>query len=585
MDPEDIEAREFATSLRGYDREEVDSFRRGVAAEVRRLRSALAQQVASASSAESPTPPDTADAYRQVGDETARILVAAEQAAREIKERGQREVAELLADAREEAAALGRAAIAERETIEEDIRQLQEARAMLGTEMEDLRRRFEELVLRLRQPFEIRRTRPKPADPKRPAPDAWAPDEPQAPPQGKAGPVEAPTSAATRPTVPAAGSTPSGPGPQTRPPVPAPDRAPSSPAPKATRPAPAAPPEPMSPAARFLGASAPRVIPFTEGEGGRGSATVPGAAPVEEAAPTAPAAAPAASTGQAQIAEAVDAVTVVTAPAASQADPGVASDAPAAHEAGTNGGAPQADVPAHLVPPRPRLPDLPAPGDGPGALAWRTAALGDLPGDAAKRLKRLLQDDQNELLERLRTWRGVGPAATHVASPDTHAERFTAGLRDVLEAAFSAGRHAGGSSDPGDPSTTIASLVTKQLVTPLRRDLMRLIEPPPGWDTSATAASKRASDVYRVWKGVRTDLLGEGLVYAVFHQGLLQAVSGNGSANKEWVVSADERNCPREVCRSNASAGPVGLDAPFPSGHVVPPAHGGCTCTLLLVRD
>jgi hypothetical protein len=158
-------------------------------------------------------------------------------------------------------------------------------------------------------------------------------------------------------------------------------------------------------------------------------------------------------------------------------------------------------------------------------------------------------------------------------------------LRDVLEIAFSAGRQAGGGSDPGDPAGTIASLVTKQLVTPLRRDLMRLIEPPPGWDTSATAASKRASDVYRVWKGVRTDLLGEGLVYAVFHQGLLQAARDSGSANKEWVVSADERNCPREVCRSNASAGPVGLDAPFPSGHAVPPAHGGCTCTVLMRRD
>jgi hypothetical protein len=273
---------------------------------------------------------------------------------------------------------------------------------------------------------------------------------------------------------------------------------------------------------------------------------------------------------------------VITAPADA---PPPAPEPPAPAESAPNGAASAAAIPPDVVPPRPRLPDLPAPGDGEGALAWRTAALGDLPGDAAKRLKRLLQDDQSELLERLRAWRGVGPAASHIPPPDQHGERFTDGLRDVLEIAFSAGRHAGGSSEPGDAGATIASLVTKQLVTPLRRDLMRLIEPPPGWDTSATAASKRASDVYRVWKGVRTDLLGEGLVYAVFHQGLLQAAGGSGSATKEWVVSADERNCPREVCRSNASAGPVGLDAPFPSGHVVPPAHGGCTCTLLMRKD
>jgi hypothetical protein len=237
------------------------------------------------------------------------------------------------------------------------------------------------------------------------------------------------------------------------------------------------------------------------------------------------------------------------------------------------------------------LPELPprleAPGDPQEVLAWRASALGGLPVDAARLLKRLLHQDQSELLERLRAWRGAGPAASHVPQPDLHTARFAQGLGDVLEAAFRVGRWAGGSADPGDAVPTIEALVTKQLVTPLRRDLVRLIEPSAGSDTSPTAASKRASDVYRVWKGVRTDLLGEGLVYAVFHQGLIRAAteaaaSRNGSASKEWVVSADEGNCPREVCSANASAGPVDLDAPFPSGHLVPPAHGGCSCTLLL---
>jgi hypothetical protein len=341
----------------------------------------------------------------------------------------------------------------------------------------------------------------------------------------------------------------------------------------------------VSPGARFLGATAPKVIPFTQDQSGGRSATLPaGQAPAASvpSPPASPAAPPAQPAETAEPVDAEESVTVITAPADAPV-PSVEPPAPA--ETAANGGATSADaIPPDVVPARPRLPDLPAPGDGEGALAWRSAALGDLPGDAAKRLKRLLQDDQSELLERLRSWRGVGPAASHIPPPDQHGERFTSGLRDVLDIAFSAGRQAGGSSDPGDPAATIASLVTKQLVTPLRRDLMRLIEPPPGWDTSATAASKRASDVYRVWKGVRTDLLGEGLVYAVFHQGLLQAARASGSANKEWVVSADERNCPREVCRSNAAAGPVGLDAPFPSGHAVPPAHGGCTCTVLVRR-
>src|SRR5438093_5148301 len=175
MNPNDIEAREFAVANRGYDCEEVDAFLRVVGAEVRRLQSRLAKQGTSEEAVEASadvpgstqgavedlSAPDPAETYRRVGDETARILVAAEQAAVEIKERGEREAAELVAAARREAIALHKAAKAERGGLEQDIRQLHEARSLLGVEMEDMRRRFEELVLRLRRPFDVRRPKPK----------------------------------------------------------------------------------------------------------------------------------------------------------------------------------------------------------------------------------------------------------------------------------------------------------------------------------------------------------------------------------------------------------------------------------------
>jgi DivIVA domain-containing protein len=525
MNPNDIEAREFTVANRGYDREEVNAFLRVVGAEVRRLQNALARQGTSGweaggapadelgsgpEAAEGASAPDPAETYRKVGDETARILVAAEQAAMEIKERGQREAAELVAVAREEAIALHKAAKAERGGLERDIRQLREARSLLGVEMEDMRRRFEELVLRLRQPFDVRRPKPK---------------------------------AGLPPTEPFFRSSPP-------PMIPVPAAPAEAPAAEEGQQAPPATPQTEAPLAEEpvvkLGASASIDVkaseapaPFTSVNGSGSRAPEPEAAPPPERAPQPP-------------------------------EPEAAQP-------------PEPEAAAELPPP---------PGDAQEALDWRDAVLGEMPADAARRLKRLLQEDQGDLLERLRTWRGSGPAASQVVAPDQHVARFAAGLGDVLTAAFQAGRGAGrvagGSpdlADGGDPAPVVEALVTKQLVAPLRRDLLRLIESPSGGDATATAVSKRASDVYRVWKGVRTDLLGEGLVYAVFHQGLLDTVQGNGSAvSKEWVVSSDEGNCPREVCRSNASAGPVDPDAPFPSGHLAPPAHGGCTCTLLLVR-
>ena len=38
-------------------------------------------------------------------------------------------------------------------------------------------------------------------------------------------------------------------------------------------------------------------------------------------------------------------------------------------------------------------------------------------------------------------------------------------------------------------------------------------------------------------------------------------------------------------CRANAAAGVVGVDVSFPSGHLAPPAHGGCTCTVVAAAE
>ena len=164
---------------------------------------------------------------------------------------------------------------------------------------------------------------------------------------------------------------------------------------------------------------------------------------------------------------------------------------------------------------------------------------------------------------------------------DVEGERFVAGLREVLEPALLAGRRVGGAPAIGEPPDAVAALVTKQVVGALRRDLGRMIEPRLLAGDTATTVSERAGDVYRVWKGVRTELLGEGLVYAAFHHGLLDAWREANRPGKCWSLSPDEADCPKDACRANAAAGVVGLDAPFPSGHLAPPAHGGCTCTVV----
>jgi hypothetical protein len=223
------------------------------------------------------------------------------------------------------------------------------------------------------------------------------------------------------------------------------------------------------------------------------------------------------------------------------------------------------------------------------ALRVRAEALGEAPLLAGRSLKRLLSEDQNDLLDRIRRHRGRGSFEADIFPAVAQVERFVEGLRGALEPAFLAGRRVGGGLVAGDPPAgvpdVVGPLVSKQVVTPLRRDLGRMIEPRLAAGDTATTVSERAGDVYRVWKGVRTELLGEGLVYAAFHQGLLDAWRESNAPGKRWVVSPDEADCPRNTCRSNAAAGAVGLDASFPSGHLAPPAHGGCTCTVAAAEE
>ncbi|MBW3664667.1 MAG: DivIVA domain-containing protein [Actinobacteria bacterium] len=117
LTPDEIASREFLISLRGYDRDEVASFLRQVAEEhahlqrrIRELESELetaddvgtAPVVRQEASAARPSS-DPRDAFRALGEETTRILVAAEESAQTIKQRAEERAKQELETARREA--------------------------------------------------------------------------------------------------------------------------------------------------------------------------------------------------------------------------------------------------------------------------------------------------------------------------------------------------------------------------------------------------------------------------------------------------------------------------------------------------
>jgi hypothetical protein len=449
---------------------------------------------------EEPEGSDAAAFFRQLGEQTSKVLTAAEEAARGIREQARRDAAGIVAEARLQADELSRAAATRRRAAEEELRRFREARGVMANQIEDVHRRLEEIILRLRAPIDAPESQP--ATPGASGPDAME---------------------AVQPVLTVAG--------------------------------------PDATAADQPGSGRqPALLPATQ--------PAPGAAaPVDREASAGP-----------------------QAPRESEFPPAPEReglDIQSGLEI-SSGLELHASLPEEVIPPNPE----PVGGSEAAgehfeyeAFRLRAEAIGEAPLLAGRNLKRLLQEDQNDLLDRLRRNRGRGNFDETIFPATVQVHRFVEGLRSVLEPAFAAGRRAGGAPTIGQPPDAVGLLVSKQVVAPLRRDLARMIEPRLAAGDTATTVSERAGDVYRVWKGVRTELLGEGLAYASFHHGLLDAWREVHGPGKRWAVSPDEADCPRDTCRANAAAGVVPLDASFPSGHLAPPAHGACTCTVVAPEE
>jgi DivIVA domain-containing protein len=207
-------------------------------------------------------------------------------------------------------------------------------------------------------------------------------------------------------------------------------------------------------------------------------------------------------------------------------------------------------------------------------LAQRDDMLGPVVAMLARRLKRALTDDQNDILDRLRASKGWVPS---VLPPEPeHIQRYAhAGLEQLVEAARSGASFTGGKSDEVPKVDDIASELAAAIVVPLRR---RLEGYGAGVDSDDDAALvEHVGAAFRDWKGARVERLVGDEAVAAFSRAALAATPTDVSLR--WVVDDDGVECPD--CDDNALAGPVPRGEAFPTGHPHPPAHAGCRCLLV----
>ena len=213
----------------------------------------------------------------------------------------------------------------------------------------------------------------------------------------------------------------------------------------------------------------------------------------------------------------------------------------------------------------------------------RDAALTPIIVASARKLKRVLADEQNELLSTLRRNEPVRAIDALLPWEADHAERYSSAIHGELEAAALAGALSVSSGKPSVHKKSIAranalqpavEALTTAIVSPLRERLERSVGQADG-DNAELANMVRS--IYREWKTQRIDEHLDDIASIAFGRGALAALAPGTPVC--WMVDPHGPACPD--AEDNALAGMIGAGQPFPTEHVCAPAHEGCRCMLV----
>ena len=200
----------------------------------------------------------------------------------------------------------------------------------------------------------------------------------------------------------------------------------------------------------------------------------------------------------------------------------------------------------------------------------------------SRRLKRTLQDGQNELLDALRS-NGSRWSIDLLPDEKEHIDSVSTAAVPALEQSAAAGVSFSGLRGAAGPKTDvlldIAHDLAEAVVGPLRR---RLADGDGLDEADESVVAEHVGSAFREWKGERIERLAGDHVVAAFSAGTIAAALGDPSAHLEWVAVSDSGDPPCPDCEDNGLNGSQPPGEEFPTGHRHPPAHPGCRCLLTL---
>ncbi len=208
-------------------------------------------------------------------------------------------------------------------------------------------------------------------------------------------------------------------------------------------------------------------------------------------------------------------------------------------------------------------------------LRARDEALAE-PGRVLLRVgKRALQDEQNDFLDALRRQKGNINLDELLPARDAQHAMWLEVLRNPLGDAYAAGfTSSGASAKPAHAPDELVGELAATLVDPLRERLATV----DASSSDAEALTQQIGSRYREWKSQSLPPVLEDALAVAYSRGVYESTPSD--ARLRWVP-ARPGQCPD--CDDNALE-PTPRGKPFPTGQPFPPAHPGCRCLLVAVE-
>ena len=211
----------------------------------------------------------------------------------------------------------------------------------------------------------------------------------------------------------------------------------------------------------------------------------------------------------------------------------------------------------------------------------RNEVLAPIAQELVRKCKRALQDEQNVLLDRLRRQRGSASGENLLVPLSVQVTDWADVLEPSVDEAYSAGR---GSQLPSGPDGVrvprrLVSGLAEVVVRPLRDRLSSSIDAAPG-EPGPERESELSTRVGARYREWRAQEL-ELRVGDVLAAAYARGVYDIApeDAQLRWIP-AESGRCPD--CDDNALE-PTARGAKFPTGQALPPAHPGCRCLIAVV--